>query len=86
MERLRDLPNLGKVNEEKLITSDIATVEDFMKLGAKESFIKVRQSADPDACMHMLLALAGAEMGIKKKELPPAVVADLKEFFKYVTM
>ena len=86
MEKFTDLPNIGKVNAQKLITSGIATVEDFLALGAKESFLKVRQAADPDACLHMLLALAGAERGIKKKDLPADVAADLKAFFNSITM
>jgi len=86
VENFMDLPNIGKVNAGKLVASGITTVEEFMNIGAKEAFIKIRQSTDPGLCMSALLALAGAEMGIKKKELPEDIVADLREFFGSVTI
>ena len=49
MENLTVLPNIGKVIAQNLTKSGIATVNDFMNAGAKEAFIKIRLSADPNA-------------------------------------
>ena len=84
MEKLMDLPNIGKVTAQNLIASGVNTVEDFLNIGAKASYIKVRQSADPSAWINVLLGLVGAEMGIKKKEIPSDIVNEMKEFFKSI--
>jgi len=36
--------------------------------------------------MNVLRSLAGAEMGIKKKEIPEEISEDLRAFFKSVTI
>ena len=77
-ERLRDLPNLSKVNEEKLIAAGIETPEALRALGAKEALLRVRRTCDPGACLMMLWGLEGAVRGVPKKELPEDVKAELK--------
>lgn len=81
-EKLSDLPNISKVNEQKLIQAGITTPDELRKLGSKEAIRRVRQAADPGACCMMLYALEGAIRGVRSKELPEAVKQELKAFHK----
>lgn len=83
MGELAKLPNLGKVNEQKLQEAGIDTPEQFLALGTKEVFLRLRRN-DPGACLHLLYALEGAAEGIRKTELSPEKKAELREFFKAV--
>ena len=70
MGELSKLPNIGKVVESQL--------KDY---GAEKVWLKI-QSIDESACIHRLMALEGAILGIKKSELPQFRKDELKEFYK----
>ncbi len=79
--RLSDLPNISRVNEEKLQAAGIADAEQLKEIGSEAAFLKVRATSDAKACLHMLTALEGAIQGIRKTELSPEKKAELKSFY-----
>jgi len=81
MGKLSELPNIGKVIEDKLIDVGIDNPEQLIKIGSKEAFIRIR-AKDPTACLHMLYGLEGAVEGIMDKYLSVEVIEDLKSFYK----
>ena len=82
MERLTRLPNIGPVLAANLERIGVATPEQLYALGAEKAFLLIRAQVDQKACLHQLEALAGAEAGVKKKDLPEARKAELKAFFR----
>ena len=78
---LTELPNIGAVLADNLRRIGIATAEELRSAGACEAWLRIRTQVDRGACFHQLTALAGAEAGIPKKELPPERRAELKAFF-----
>lgn len=81
MGELSKLPNIGKVVEEQLIQIGISSVDDLMKVGAKEAWLKI-QEIDESACINRLMALEGAIQGVKKTMLSDEVKAELKDFYQ----
>ena len=77
---LTDLPNIGPVLAENLRRVGVASAEDLRAAGACEAWLRIRARVDSGACFHQLTALAGAELGIPKKELPPERKAELRTF------
>ena len=77
---LTGLPNIGTVLAENLRRVGITSAEE-LRAGACEAWLRIRTQVDPGACFHQLTALAGAEMGLPKKELPPERKAELRAFF-----
>lgn len=80
-EELTELPNIGPKLAENLRRAGIETPEVLRELGAEAAFLRVRTQVDPAACFHQLTALAGAELGIPKRALPPNRKAELRAFF-----
>ena len=78
---LTELPNIGPVLAENLRRVGVASAEDLRTAGACEAWLRIRTRVDSGACFHQLTALAGAELGIPKKELPPERKAALRAFF-----
>ena len=78
---LTDLPNIGPVLADNLRRVGVASAEDLRTAGACEAWLRIRTRVDSGACFHQLTALAGAELGIPKKELPPERKAELRTFF-----
>ena len=78
---LTGLPNIGTVLAENLRRVGITSAEELRAAGACEAWLRIRTQVDPGACFHQLTALAGAEMGLPKKELPPERKAELRVFF-----
>ena len=78
---LTELPNIGPVLTENLRRVGVASAEDLRTVGACEAWLRIRTRVDSGACFHQLTALAGAELGIPKKELPPERKAELRAFF-----
>ena len=75
------LPNIGTVLAENLRRVGITSAEELRAAGACEAWLRIRTQVDPGACFHQLTALAGAEVGLPKKELPPERKAELRAFF-----
>ncbi|WP_455543274.1 TfoX/Sxy family protein [Intestinibacter sp.] len=80
MGELSKLPNIGKVVENQLNEVGIHTYEDLKDYGAEKAWLKI-QSIDESACIHRLMALEGAILGVKKSELPKLRKEQLKEFY-----
>lgn len=80
MGELSKLPNIGKVVEEQLNKVGITTPEMLRKLGAEKAWIEI-QKIDESACIHRLLALEGAILGVKKNMLSDERKAELKKFY-----
>ena len=78
---LTGLPNIGTVLAENLRRVGITSAEELRAAGACEAWLRIRTQVDPGACFHQLTALAGSEMGLPKKELPPERKAELRAFF-----
>jgi DNA transformation protein and related proteins len=81
MGELCSLPNVGKVLERNLNAVGIDTIEQLLKIGSKEAFLRIR-IIDSGACLHMLYGLEGAIEGIRDSMLSEAAKQDLKKFFK----
>ncbi len=79
--KLTELPNIGPVLADNLKKVGVETPEALRSLGAEEVWLRIRLQVDAGACLHQLQALAGAEAGVPKKELPPERKATLKSFF-----
>ncbi len=79
--KLTELPNIGPVLADNLKKVGVETPEALRSLGAEEVWLRIRLQVDAGACLHQLQALAGAEAGVPKKELPPERKAALKSFF-----
>ena len=82
MGELSKLPNIGKVVEEQLNQVGIFTEEELHSVGAKKAWLKIQQ-IDESACIHRLLALEGAILGVKKTQLSDEKKAELKEFYQW---
>lgn len=80
MERLSDLPNIGRTLEQRLINAGIDGIEALMQSGSKEAFTKLRLF-EGDTCFNTLCALEGAVRGIRWHCLDSEAKADLKKFY-----
>ncbi|MDF2859045.1 MAG: competence protein TfoX [Neobacillus sp.] len=81
MNRLSELPNIGKVMEKRLTAVDIYDAEALMEMGSKEAFIKLRL-LEGDTCFNSLCGLEGAIQGVRWHYLSSETKVDLKEFFE----
>ena len=79
--KLTEMPNIGKVLEEKLIQVGISTPEELCAIGSEQAFIRL-QTIDETACLCMLQGLEGAVQGIRWHNLPMERKEELKEFFR----
>jgi len=82
MSALSSLPNVGKVLESYLLRAGIETPEQLKRLGAEETFFRIRTQVDHGACLHMLYGIQGAIDGVSDKFLPGCTKTKLKLFFR----
>ncbi len=82
MGELSNLPNIGPVVEQQLNQVGIFTEEQLKQEGAENAWLKI-QSIDDSACIHRLLGIEGAILGIKKKYMPPERKEQLREFYQW---
>lgn len=80
MSKLSSLPNIGKVQCERLEQIGITTPEELEKIGSKEAFSRLRIN-DPGACYNSLCALEGAIQKIRWHNLSNETKEDLKKFY-----
>lgn len=80
MVKLSKLPNIGKKVEQQLIEVGITSFEELRRIGSREAWLKI-QSIDESACLHRLMALEGAIVGVMKKNLPENTKQELKDFY-----
>lgn len=81
MEKLSQLPNIGKVLEEQLKQVGICSTDELKREGAKATWLKI-QAIDQSACINRLMALEGAIEGVKKSSLSDDVKEDLRLFYR----
>ena len=81
MSALTDLPNIGKIMEQQLSDANIHTPEELTSAGSREVWLRIL-AMDPSACYMRLCGLEGAIRGVRKKDLPEDVKADLKAFYR----
>ncbi len=81
MDKLNDLPNVGKVLEQNLIAVGIQTPQQLREIGSKEAFVRIRLNADPGACLHMLYGIEGAVRGVRDTLLDAETKQELKAFY-----
>ncbi|MEN2667210.1 TfoX/Sxy family DNA transformation protein [Listeria aquatica] len=55
--QISNMPNLGKVNEEKLNLAGIRTAEELVTIGTESAYLKTKHLVDKGACLHFLYAL-----------------------------
>jgi len=80
MEKLSELPNIGKIMEKRLANVGIHDVETLMEVGSKEAFTKLH-FYEGDTCFSSLCGLEGAIEGIRWHNLSSEIKEDLKAFF-----
>lgn len=80
---LTDLPNIGPVLAQNLLSIGVDTPETLKKIGAEDAWLQIRLRVDSGACLHQLQALAGAVAGIPKKDLSLERKTELKAFFDF---
>ena len=78
--RFSDLPNIGPAVEKQLIDSGTPDFAALKAKGSKQAWLDI-QRIDSSACIHRLLSLEGAIRGVRKKDLPENVKADLRAFY-----
>jgi len=81
MSRLSELPNIGKIMEQRLISVGINSVEELKSLGSKEAFTKLRKF-EGDTCLSALCGLEGAIQDTRWHHLNKETKEDLKAFYK----
>lgn len=82
MKKLLDLPNIGKIMEQRLATAEIHDVETLINIGSKEAFSRLH-TIEGDTCFSSLCSLEGAIQGIRWHHLSKETKADLKKFFNF---
>ena len=82
MGELARLPNIGRVNEEKLLDAGIDSPGRLRELGSRKAIELVRGTSDPGACLGMLYALEGAIRGVRWHDLPAEVKDELRAFHR----
>jgi len=81
MEKLTDLPNIGKTLAEKLIQADITSAQKLKETGSENALIKISVIENSGACINMLYALEGAIQGIRWHGLSTGKKQELREFY-----
>ncbi|MDR2975354.1 MAG: TfoX/Sxy family protein [Propionibacteriaceae bacterium] len=80
MEALTDLPEIGSVTAQQLVSVGITTAEQLRHLGAKEAFERIRTNLDPGACIQLLYGLESAVEGVPARALSPDTKAELRQW------
>lgn len=81
MNKLSDLPNIGKTLEQKLIRVGITTPQELINTGSENALLQIR-AIDESACFNLLCALEGAIQKIRWHGLPKERKEELKQFLK----
>lgn len=81
MSRLSELPNIGKIMEQRLNAVGIYDIETLKSLGSKEAFAKLRKH-EGDTCLSALCGLEGAIQDTRWHHLSDDTKEDLKAYFK----
>ena len=74
------LPNIGKALNEQLHQVGIEDEAQLRAAGSRDAWLRI-QAVDPSACLMRLYALEGALRGVRSRDLPGEIKADLKAFY-----
>jgi len=85
MGELANLPNIGTVVEQQLHDVGIDTLSQLTAVGTEEAWLRI-QAIDSSACIHRLLGIEGAILGVKKTLLPEERKAELRAFCREHTL
>jgi DNA transformation protein len=85
MEKLSDLPNIGKELERQLNNIGIITPDDLRRTGSCMAFQQIFE-IDSSACCNMLYALEGALQGIRWHTLDSGKKNELKHYMKMLRL
>lgn len=83
MSELISMINVGKEMAKKLIFVGIKTPEELTKTGAKQAFIKLKNTY-PNICLVHLYALEGAIRQVEFNNLSEEKKKELKEFSDFL--
>jgi len=86
MEKLIDLPNIGKTLAEKLNKIGITNEKKLKEIGSENAIIKIAAIENGGVCINMLYALEGAIQGIRWHNLSKEKKQELKEFFNMINV
>ncbi|MCF7794109.1 MAG: TfoX/Sxy family protein [Candidatus Cloacimonetes bacterium] len=78
--KLHEMPNIGKQLAAKLEKVGINDSEEFITIGSKEAFVRIKTELD-DGCINMLYTLEGAVQGIRWHSLSKDQKNELKIFY-----
>lgn len=81
MSELTTLPNIANAMEQQLNQAGIHTVDELRNVGAREAWLRIF-AFDPSACYNRLCGLEGAIRGVRWRDLPEEVKAELKSFYR----
>lgn len=81
MNKLTELPNIGKILAAKLKTVGIDTEQELRKIGSENAIIKISTLENSGTCINMLYALEGAIQGIRWHGLEDGRKQELREFY-----
>ncbi|WP_105616108.1 TfoX/Sxy family protein [Vallitalea okinawensis] len=81
MSQLNQLPNIGSILENKLISVGVKTSEDLIKLGSKEVFNRIKLN-DPEACLNSLYAIEGAVQSRRWHDLTKEEKRELRDYYQ----
>ncbi|GEO47545.1 TfoX/Sxy family protein [Companilactobacillus kimchii] len=84
IEKLTDLPNIGKVLNEQLSKINVTDVVTLKKLGSQKVYLKLKSLKAPDRfyCIQMLYSLEGAIQGVPYTKLSSEKKTELLNFFR----
>ena len=83
MSDLTSMINIGNEMAKKLNTIGIDSSEKLIELGAKQAFVKLKQTY-PQVCLVHLYALEGAILNTEFNNLSEAKKKELKEFSDFL--
>jgi len=86
MNKLTELPNIGKTLAEKLEMVGIQNHDDLKKSGSENAIIKIGTIENGGACINMLYALEGAIQGIRWHNLSKERKEELKAFYQMLKL
>ena len=81
MNKLTELPNIGKDTARLLNEIGIFTSFDLVNIGSTEAWLKIK-TIDPSACLSRLMGLEGAIQNIRWHNLSAEDKKHLKDFYE----
>lgn len=86
MEKLTNLPNIGKTLSEKLNSIGITNEQELIETGSEKAIIRIAAPHNSGACLNMLYALEGAIQGIRWHGLDKDRKEELRVFYHQLNL